>query len=289
MLCPRSVGTVHPGLSPQGLVKPDFLILGAQKSATTSLAMALAAHPDVLLPRSKEAHHFGAVSDADAGGEAYRQFFADWSGQRLIGDATPSYLVLPSAARQIVRVAPDVKAITVLRNPIDRAYSAYWHGVAAGVTRGSFEKVLARESRFLAAGQPGFGAPRWGGCYMVHVDRFLREGFARSQWLFLLQDDVVARPEESLRSVQEFLGLDPVVTELPRLNTSQRSVLPWPLRRLVFRNRHRRVAASIAFRARRPFTPPPMAAATRRELQRFYAPLNAELGRFLGRDLSHWT
>ncbi|MEY4175458.1 MAG: hypothetical protein RI900_2623 [Actinomycetota bacterium] len=289
MLCPRNVEAVHPGLSPQGLVKPDFLILGAQKSATTSLAMALAAHPDVLLPKAKEAHHFGAVSDADAGGDAYRRFFAEWSGQRLIGDATPNYLVLPAATRQIMRVAPEVKAITVLRNPIDRAYSAYWHGVAAGVNRGSFEKVLAREPKWMAAGRPDFRAPRWGGCYSVHIDRFLREGFPRSQWLFLLHDEVVARPVETLTAVQEFLGLEPLVTELPHLNTSQRSVLPWPLRRMVFRNRHRRVANSIAFRSRRPFTPPPMAEATRRELQRFYAPLNAELGSFLGRDLSHWV
>jgi hypothetical protein len=107
--------------------------------------------------------------------------------------------------------------------------------------------------------------------------------------LFLLHDEVVARPVETLTAVQEFLGLEPLVTELPHLNTSQRSVLPWPLRRMVFRNRHRRVANSIAFRSRRPFTPPPMAEATRRELQRFYAPLNAELGSFLGRDLSHWV
>lgn len=111
-----------PALGPgrTGPLPPDFLILGARKCGTTSLASALRLHPQVFIPQSKEAHHFGSVGDSDVGGEAYRAFFREWSGQPVGGEATPTYLYWSRSAEQICRFLPGVKGIVVLRDPDDR-------------------------------------------------------------------------------------------------------------------------------------------------------------------------
>ena len=85
---------------------PTFLILGAQKCGTTSLARALARNPHIFLPSAKEAHYFGEVADEDIDAATYSQFFSGWSHEPMIGEATPEYLALPGAASQIHRLLP---------------------------------------------------------------------------------------------------------------------------------------------------------------------------------------
>lgn len=269
--------------------RPDFLVLGAQKSGTSSLAKALRGHPDVFLPGAKEAHHYGMVPDDEVGGEAYRRFFAGHRGQAVVGEATPEYLYLPEACRQIVTFAPDVRAVVVLRNPVDRAYSAYWHGVRVGRIRGSFEGALLDEARALADSKWGFRSLFDRGRYVVQLERYVRAGLDRSQLLVVVHEDLVADPAAGLAAVQEHLGVEPRVTELSRANGAQRSVLPPRLRLALAQNKRRSEAARRLQRASlRRFTPPPMHPLTRRALAERYLPYDRALEEWLGRDLSVW-
>ena len=109
----------------------NFLIIGAQKSATTWLADCLIEHPDVFMARPKEIHFFN--HKFDKGIAWYKAYFQDWAGQSAVGEATPGYLNHPEAPGRIkATLGDELKLIASLRHPIDRAYSAFWHYTRRG-------------------------------------------------------------------------------------------------------------------------------------------------------------
>ena len=271
-------------------VRPDFLIIGAQKSGTTSLAIALGRHPEIHLPEAKEAHHFGSVPDEEAGGESYRRFFSGWSGERLIGEATPEYLFNPKSARQIAAGAPDAKLIAVLRNPVDRLYSAYWHAQRAGSTYRTFEAFLEAQISARASHERMVGSNIVYGHYAIQLQRYHRLGVDPSRIQVLLFDDLVADPRAALALVQRFIGVEPLVKRLPRSNSNRSSILPPAGRRVLFRIRKRNVAVGrrIAMFTDRDHVVPRMRQFTRLGLIEYYRPHNEALAELIGRDLSAW-
>jgi hypothetical protein len=279
-------------------IKPDFLILGAQKCGTTSLAQALAAHPDVFIPEAKEAHHYGSVADESVGGDSLRRFFKDRKGERVIGEATPEYLYKVECQRQITANLPEVKAIVILRNPIDRAYSAYIHGVRAGIFRSSFEAALADEPRLVARGQRGFGPvvgkgfhPLVGkGFYATQLRRYLDGGLDRSRLNVVLLDDLEAEPAATLESVQGFIGVDAVPTKVPVVNQARASVYPASLRRVLYSMRSRSDFARRALESSyRTSAPSAMDPETRARLIDVFVEPNDDLSKLIDRDLSAWN
>ena len=127
----------------QGRVLPDFLIIGAQKSGTSSLYRYLAQHPQVRESVLKEVHYFDggleAGIDTYALGEHwYRAHFprraAMAPGSRTF-EASPLYLLHPLAAERIAALMPQVKLVAILRNPTDRALSHYFHNVRNNALR----------------------------------------------------------------------------------------------------------------------------------------------------------
>lgn len=274
---------------------PDFLILGAQKCGTTSMADALRSHPDIFVPRFKEAHHFGRVPDEEVGGAAYCEFFSEWAGQSMVGEATPEYLSMPSSADQICRFLPEVLGIVQLRNPIDRAYSAFWHGVRAGRLRSDFSTTVDEELAELAAGNGQAGRVAQGfrnivvrGQYAEQLQRYFDGGFDRERMLILVLEEILDDPTDALRTVQEFLGVAPLVSEFPHLNETGRSILPRRMRSFLFANWRTRPAHAIESVTVRPFSPPPMDPQVRSRLVEHYRPWNERLGVLLGRDFSDW-
>lgn len=109
---------------------PDFVIIGAGKSGTTSLFEYVMEHPLVRRPATKEVRYFSNRHDRGLGW--YRAHFPTRSerspidGLRpLTGEASPAYLSHPAVPERVARVLPDVRLVAVLRNPVDRAISAY--------------------------------------------------------------------------------------------------------------------------------------------------------------------
>jgi len=269
-----------------GPLPPDFLILGAQKCGTTSLAAALRTHPQVFLPAAKEAHHFGKVDDDDVCGDDYRRFFREWSGQPVVGEATPTYLSWPRSAEQICRFLPGVKGIVVLRNPVDRVFSGYWHEVRLGAETRTFTQSIEAELR----GDCSVGAQRLlsGGRYAEQLERYLRLGFDRERMLVLFLDEFVSDGTRALREVQQFLGIGVHVSSFPQRNASGRHFLPRPLVRVLAPRWRSPWVGPILDRTRRPFVPPPMDPDLRARLVDHYRPHNARLAELLGRDLPGW-
>ncbi|MFM8860999.1 MAG: sulfotransferase family protein [Acidimicrobiia bacterium] len=267
---------------------PDFLILGAQKCGTTSLASALRTHPQVFLPSAKEAQHFGTVDVDQVGDETYRRFFSEWSGEPVVGEASPSYLFLPRAAAQITRALPEVKGIVLLRNPVDRAYSGYWHRVRAGRVRGSFVQEIDDE---LARGSSPRGSFRnilERGEYASQLRRFFDHGFDRGRMLILVFEEMVADRSSALGEIEDFLELDRFLDAIPRENSMRRNALPRRIRAALDPHYRSGWARLVHRLTDRPFTPPPMEPEVRARLVEYFRPHNARLAELLGRDLPDW-
>lgn len=104
----------------------DFIIIGAQKSATTSVHRYLQRHPDVVVPQEKEVPFFSWDSMYEAGwSEFSRRHFARADREQLWGTATPQYMMDPLVPARIRQAVPEVRLIALLRDPIERAYSHY--------------------------------------------------------------------------------------------------------------------------------------------------------------------
>lgn len=242
------------------------------------------------MPRAKEAYHFGYVDDAAVGGVSYQKFFSEWEGQPVVGEATPEYLFRPESADQICRYLPEVKVIVLLRNPVDRAYSGYWHGVRDGWVRGTFSQVIDAELAEDRYRGKAFRDLVQRGQYVEQIERYLQRGFDRDRMLILIFEEVLADESSALLKVQNFLGLEPLLTQFPRVNEARSNSLPRTVSNAFARTRIWRhpLVSKIAYKTDRPFTPSPMDVESRKRLVEHFRPWNQRLSAFLGRDLPDW-
>lgn len=131
---------------------PNFLIVGAAKSGTTSLYEYLKEHPEVFMPEWKEPAFF---APPEAGGlrspEDYAALFGNVTDEKAIGEASVAYLCSSESPRKIKDfLGNGVKIIMALRNPVDMAYSLWGHQLREGFEDLSFEDALAKEKERLA-------------------------------------------------------------------------------------------------------------------------------------------
>ncbi|MEC9347051.1 MAG: sulfotransferase [Pseudomonadota bacterium] len=145
-------------VSGRARVLPDFVIVGAQKAGTTSLHHYLQQHPRIMPPASKEVHFFD--TNYAQGLDWYRGYFPRESEKRVLSarldapvltfEASPYYMYHPLAIERMAADLPGVKAIAMLRNPIERTWSHYWHEHRKGQDALSLEEAIAREPERLA-------------------------------------------------------------------------------------------------------------------------------------------
>jgi hypothetical protein len=202
---------------------PHFLVIGAQKAGTTALYAYLRWHPGITGPSWKEVSFFDRHWWR---GEAwYRGQFPLRAGERLVGEASPSYLFHPLAPERARSLVPDAKLVALLRNPVDRAYSQYQHEVALGREPLSFEDALAAEDDRLAGeverlveDPRAFSRAWWDhtyaarGRYAEQLERWLAV-FPREQLLVVPTEELGERPAETYAAILAFLGAEPY--ELP--------------------------------------------------------------------------
>ena len=106
---------------------PDFLIIGAQKSGTTSLQFYLQSHPDIGPNVLGEPHFFDWAWKR--GVDWYRDLFAELDPHALVGEKSPFYLFHPQVPERVASTVPDARLVAILRDPVDRALSHYFHAV----------------------------------------------------------------------------------------------------------------------------------------------------------------
>lgn len=164
--------------------RPNFLIVGAAKSGTTSLYHYLRQHPDVFMPDWKEPSFFAPLGARGVTYEAdYLALFEDAKHEKAIGEASVAYLYAPETPKQISEfLGRDVKIVMVLRNPVDMIYSFWGHNVREGIEDLSFSEALDAENERLAADTTGRFNHSWVGniayvgraAYMEQIERYDR-------------------------------------------------------------------------------------------------------------------
>lgn len=177
---------------------PNFLIVGAQKAGSTWFAQMLRQHPDIYLFEGGEIHFFNA---RHARGLAwYESHFEGWNGESAVGEKSPLYLTDPDSPRRIREtLGEDVRLIASLRNPVDRAYSAYWHRLKHGrlpVSQG-FPSALESD-----------GGLREHSLYAAPIQR-LFDLFPKRSLLILIFEEVMADQGSHLARCFDFLGVEP--------------------------------------------------------------------------------
>ena len=189
---------------------PSLFIGGAQKSGTTSLHFLLDNHPDLFFPKEpQEIHFFDIDRNYRKGLEFYEAYFRHWQGEPVIAQTSPLYLYEPQVPERIYQYNPQAKFIFILRNPVERAYSHYWHSVKYGHEIRNFEKAIALEksrlSRSPSARRKYSYVDR--GRYSEQIKRFL-QFFPPEQILTLLFDDLKQDPQGVYRACGDFLEVD---------------------------------------------------------------------------------
>lgn len=196
--------------------KPEFFIVGAPKAGTTSLYHYLIQHPEIFMPVRKEPYFFGNWrEDGKKDLQEYLNLFGGVPESKVAGEASTAYLYLRSAAEEIKEFQSGAKIIIVLRNPVERAYSQYWHHVRNGLDN-TFEEELESEEKRIREGwrgfRPGLVPPAYyieSGRYSKHVEHYMKT-FGRERVRVYLFEDLVGDPQAVCRDTFEFLGVDPV-------------------------------------------------------------------------------
>ncbi|HVS02379.1 MAG TPA: sulfotransferase [Thermoanaerobaculia bacterium] len=214
---------------------PDLLLVGAPRCGTTSLHHYLGGHPQVFMTPVKEPRFFSAQVFSYPGAgpgdervrpvrtlEEYRRLTAGAGDARVVGEASPENLywhrqVIP----RIRQTLGQPRILILLRDPVERAFSAWCMRVRERREALSFEQALAQEEARLAAGWDPSWAYLGGSLYAAQVASYL-ESFGQVH--VALYEDLVGVPARELRRILEFLAVDADAApdRLPRLNVSGR-------------------------------------------------------------------
>jgi len=203
---------------------PDFIIIGAQKSGTSSLYYYLGQHAHLISSYVKEVHFFDGglnpnVDDFKKGQAWYRSHFPlkrDISKHQKSFEASPLYIFNPLAPKRISELVPKVKLIVVLRNPVERAISHYFHEKRKG--RESLpvrEALLAEEKRLKPVIDKQdykndiftHHSYKSRGLYNEQIKRYLKY-FPMSNILLVSSEKLFTEPYDTLRRVFQFVGVD---------------------------------------------------------------------------------
>ncbi|MCX2980593.1 sulfotransferase [Halieaceae bacterium IMCC14734] len=203
-------------------MKPlDFLIIGAQKCATTTLFEHLRSHPDIAMPLEKEVPFF---TGDDCSAENWQAFAQDKFGpeqnEKLWGKATPQYMSDPNAAARIHKLMPDTKLVAILRDPMQRTWSHFRMGQRRDTEQREFSEAIAsllsntepKEGQELVLPDHANGYESEADFYVAWSEygRILKKFsacFSPQQLLVLYTEDLENDPAATLDRLLAFIGL----------------------------------------------------------------------------------
>ncbi|SFL04714.1 sulfotransferase domain-containing protein [Shimia haliotis] len=198
--------------------RPDFVGIGAQKAATTWLFKRLCMHPDIYFPRGKEIHFWDR---RDQMGRKIVQYQRMFSGKQIdhiggkTGEITPAYLRITDARiAELKELAPDLRLMVILRNPVERAISAAAQAIRNN--EGSQNPLFSRNTTE-------------GGLYGKHLGRWLAH-FSKDQLLVLTQDEIKVDGRAVLKKVATHVGVEPGVYDLIDRSLLDTTTSPTPNR-----------------------------------------------------------
>ena len=290
---------------------PNLLIVGAAKSGTTSLHHYLNQHLDVFMSTHKEPHFLinneigkERIANGISDFENYKALFNDGQNQKYRGESSVMYLSFPKIVIPNIKqfLGEDVKIIIMLRNPVERAFSAYQHVKRYNIMENlSFEQALKDADKRYKKNEAMTPASRYKeiGLYHDTVKAF-QQAFKAVH--IIIYDDYEKDLNTELEKVFDFLNIEKM-----ELDTSQRHMvggwewknekikkivmpksnfksvlklfLPKGLRKTIRKKLMQQNTKEVQ----------EMSAETKLSLKSYYAEDVKKLSILLNRDLNHWT
>jgi hypothetical protein len=194
------------------LTYPTFLVIGAQKCGTSWLSHMMSQHPEVSTGTEKELHFFNKIYNYQKGLEWYKSQFSITSATKAVGEFTPNYFWTSEEEREIRRgggtrkipklvheAYPNLKLIVCLRDPVDRAVSAYYHHINMG-------RVQPKQSLMEVADCYGIKSM---GYYDIHLSNWMNY-YTRENFLVLIYEEDLQdkMKRKTLERVFRYIGVD---------------------------------------------------------------------------------
>lgn len=300
------------------MTMPNFLIVGAAKSGTSSLHFYLRQHPEIYMTPDKQTYFFayeGEEPELPGPGDElevrshlithlkdYQAQFAGVTTEKAIGEACSVYLCDRKAAASIKRHIPDAKLIIILRDPAERAFSSFMH-----LRREAYEQVsdfhdaLQLEDERIRNNWRHLWHYRARGYYHQQIQHYLTL-FDRSQIRIYLFEDLKNEPQALMKDIFGFLGVDDCfvpdtsgrynASGIPRSRTLLRLIMrPNTLKTMakpLIPERIRHAVKTFVTTSPLSLRKQPLPAEARRDLVAGYREDILKLQDLLGRDLSAW-
>jgi hypothetical protein len=179
---------------------PNFFVIGAMRSATTTLCDALARHPHVYMSDPKELNFFSSDETFARGWDWYRSQFAQTNGKLAIGEGTTNYTkqsLYPRAAERLAKSIPEAKLIYIVRHPLQRILSHWLHLLRMGQVLPTIAEAIKQAPDMLDIS-----------LYWKQISAY-RRFFSDDRIFVAFVDDLVASPDEVIAHCSKFLGLEP--------------------------------------------------------------------------------
>lgn len=294
---------------------PDFMLVGAAKSGTTTIYRTLVDHPRIYFPPSEKEPFYFCFGGKEPRGIAegikkrvtwktsdYLKLYENVRPEELAGDGSTAYLyrhsdVIPNMERLYGSRTEDIKIIIGLRNPVDRAYSHYTFLVRNGFEDLSFEDAISQD--VIAARRQG----RWGfdyleyGSYADQVAHF-KSRFPKCK-VYLMED--LNEKQALFNSLTEFLQIEPITVEkdfhanpsgIPKNRVlveqmRKNKVMKWAVNQLPEGVKHKVLDKRDRMMSRF-LIKEPMNSHTRAQLVEYFQADLSKLESIIDRDLMHW-
>lgn len=267
---------------------PTFIHIGGQRCGTTWVHKCLAEHPQVFMADPKELHFFN--NNFEQGESWYRAKFQPGPEHKAWGEATPAYINRPEVPQRIKDMCPHARLVACLRNPIDRAFSAYNLKRHGDLNYATFEEALEKNPDIMERG-----------LYARQLERYFAL-FPREQVLVQIYDDLVHHEKRFIREIYTHIGVDADYKPSWLGKTDNAVIMPgvqdklkgvglgWAIRAV----RDSRVGPMIRRwnrqqKTRKAGQYKDMKPETKRMLADYYRQPNKDLAALLGVDLSAWS
>jgi hypothetical protein len=188
------------------MILPNFLVVGAQKCGSTSLHDILSEHPQANMSKEKEVNFFIYENRYNKGLEYYSSFFDQPdSNHRVTGCSSPGYICTPGVHKLIHQNLGDIKIVIILRDPIKRAFSQYWHN------RRDFNEYMTESEIVENYLETDYSPTRKGyfsrGIYYRDVKKYI-DLFGEENVHIIILEHLIKNQTSGLHGLYDFLGID---------------------------------------------------------------------------------
>lgn len=287
-----------------------LMIVGSQKSGTSSLLRYLAQHPEIFAHPQPEMTYFLQDHEYEKGVDwAHNKYYSKCPNGNQIIAKNVMVMCSPERMQRIYEHNPEIQLVVLLREPVSRANSAYWWARRRGWENiKTFEEALAAEEKRLK--EDWF---KWRQClykynstYYPHLYNLIDQ-FGEDQIHCFLTDELKDNAVNICQSLYKLIGVkadfEPVVEQqfnqaaMPRSEKlgylftqflSSQNTLRRTIRKIIPISTAHKLKKTVFDLNEKSFTPPKMNLNTHRELSDYFQPFNEQLAALIGKDLSHW-